>query len=230
MLRTDIIQALLNKKRFPSYLEIGVEHGQNFFLIKGAVKAAVDPHFDYSFTERLRWMRKNPSNLTARYYEVTSDEYFASAAGSKKMDIVFIDGLHTYEQSLRDVLHALDILKNNGVIIMHDCNPPHKAAAHPTKTKEEAVGAHLPGWTGEWCGDVWKTISYVRGTRKDLRAFVLDTDYGLGIITKGEAQEYLNLSVLQVDAMTYDDLANDRENLLGLKAKGYFYDFLRTIC
>lgn len=229
MLRTDVIQSLLNTMKKPSYLEIGVEHGQNFFLIKAAGKTAVDPHFDFSFIERARWIYKNPSNLTARYFEATSDRYFSGAGGSKKMDVVFIDGLHAYRQSLADVFNALNILTENGVIVMHDCHPPHKAAAHPSQTKEEAAGANIPGWTGEWCGDVWKTICHLRGTRKDLRAFVLDTDYGLGIITRGDAEEFLNMSPEQVNALTYDDLARDREKLIGLKHKDYFFEFLKTI-
>lgn len=229
MLRTDVIQALLNAKKKPAYLEIGVEHGQNFFSIKAGSKTAVDPEFAFSFKEKLRWMYKNPSNLNARYYEATSDGYFETSAGSKGMDVVFIDGLHTYQQSLKDVLNSLRILKDNGIIVMHDCNPPHKAAAFPSQTKEGAAKSNIPGWTGEWCGDVWKTICLLRGTRKDLRAFVLDTDYGLGIVTKGNADEYLNLSPEQVDAMTYDDLAIQREKVLGLKPKEYFFEFLKTL-
>lgn len=229
MLRTDVIQALLNAKKSPAYLEIGVERGQNFFSIKAGSKTAVDPKFRFSFKERFRWMYKNPSNLNARYYEITSDKYFETMRGSKKMDVVFIDGLHTYEQSLQDVLNSLNILNKNGVIVMHDCNPPHKAAAYPSKTKEEAIASNTPGWTGEWCGDVWKTICYLRGTRKYLQAFVLDTDYGLGIVTKRNTEEYLNLSVDQVNAMTYDDLEKDREKLIGLKNKDYFFEFLKTV-
>ena len=229
MLRTDVIQALLNAKKKPAYLEIGVEHGQNFFSIKAGSKTAVDPEFGFSFTERLRWIYKNPSNLNAKYYEVTSDKYFESGVGAKGMDVVFIDGLHTYQQSLKDVLNSLSILNDNGVIVMHDCNPPHKAAAHPSETKEGAVMANVPGWTGEWCGDVWKTICFLRGTRRDLRTFVLNTDYGLGIVMKGDADEYLNLSSEQVDAMTYDNLAAQREKILGLRNKEYFCEFLRTI-
>ncbi len=228
MLRTDVIQTLLNKKRKPSYLEIGVRTGHNFFPIKAHKKTAVDPQFIFSREERFRWIYKNSSNLTARYYEITSDRYFESVGASKKMDLVFIDGLHTYNQSLRDVLNSLTILNENGVIVMHDCNPPHKAAAYPAQTLKEAAMANPSDWTNEWCGDVWKTICFLRGTRRDLRVFVLDTDYGLGIITMGNAEEYLDLSVEQVDAMTYDDLERDREILLGLKNKDYFFEFLKT--
>lgn len=229
MLRTDVIQAILNKKKNPAYLEIGVQSGRNFFSVKAGDKTAVDPKFIFSFKERLRWIFKNPSNLTARYYEVTSDGYFETIGASKRKDVVFIDGLHTYGQSLRDVLNTLTILKENGIIVMHDCNPPHRTAAYPSQSIEEAAAANPTSWTNEWCGDVWKTICFLRGTRKDLRVFVLDTDYGLGIVARGNAEECLSLSADQVDVMTYDDLEKNREKILGLKNKEYFYEFLKTV-
>lgn len=229
MFRLDVIQALLNKRRSPAYLEIGVQSGKNFFSIKAGDKTAVDPQFAFPLKERIRWVFKNYSNLAARYYEITSDRYFEIINSSKKMDVIFIDGLHTYDQSLRDVINSLSILKENGVIVMHDCNPPHKTAAYPSQSIEEAAAANLSSWTNEWCGDVWKTICFLRSTRKDLRVFVLDTDYGLGIITRGDAEESLALSAAQVDAMTYDDLDRNREALLGLKNRDYFLEFLNFV-
>ena len=226
MIRTEVIQLILNTKKQPSYLEIGVKRGENFFPIKAANKTAVDPSFDISFRMKLKWLYKNPSNLVAHYHEVTSDEYFTGPGAANK-DVVFIDGLHTYEQSLKDVLNSLDILKDGGVIVMHDCNPPHKAAAYPAITKEEAIDANLSGWTGEWCGDVWKTIYLLRGTRMDISAFVLDCDYGLGIVKKGSNKEFLNITKDQVDSMTYEDLEKDRERILGLRNENYLFDFLK---
>lgn len=229
MLRTEVIQAILNAKTRPAYLEIGVKRGENFFPIRAGRKIAVDPVFAFSLRERIRWMYKNPSNLTARYYQVTSDEYFSTAGRSRKLDVVFIDGLHTYRQSLKDVLNALNVLNEGGVIVMHDCNPPHKAAAFPSETPEEAAASNVPGWTGEWCGDVWKTVCHLRSARKDLRVFVLNCDYGLGVITRGRSEDALAFSTEQVEKMTYDDLAENRERILGLKDERYLFDFLKTL-
>lgn len=230
MLRTDVIQMFLDLKENSSYLEIGVKDGDNFFPLKASSKTAVDPKFVFTLKSRFRWMYKNHSNLTARYFEITSDQYFEKPEVKiKKMDVVFIDGLHTYQQSLRDVLNSLTILKDNGVIIMHDCNPPHAAAAYPSESPATAALAGLSGWNGEWCGDVWKTICYLRSTRADLRSFVLDTDYGLGIITKGDADEMLNISEESISVMTYDDLVKDREKLIGLRNKEYLFEFMKTL-
>lgn len=229
MKRTDVIQGIIDKKKARAYLEIGVFNGSNFFPIKARRKVAVDPSFAFSPMRKLKWTVRNMSNWTARYHQVTSDDFFARGKGGGRFDVAFIDGLHTYEQSLKDVLNALDSLNDDGVIVMHDCNPPHEAAAQPAASREHMADLNLPGWTGEWNGDVWKTVCYLRSRRKDLRVFVLDCDYGLGIVTKGAPDACLNLSEDALNNMTYNDLARDRRNLLNLKDESYFYEFLKTL-
>jgi predicted O-methyltransferase YrrM len=39
---------------------------------------------------------------------------------SKKFDLIFIDGAHTYEYVLSDSNNAIEILKDNGIILWHD--------------------------------------------------------------------------------------------------------------
>lgn len=229
MIRTEVIQKILDKSKGRTYLEIGVDRGVNFFLIKARRKIAVDPRFKFSRKDRLKWTLRNPCNATAKYYELTSDDYFARAANSCRPEVIFVDGLHTHEQSLRDVNNALSHLTEDGVIIMHDCNPPNGAAAYPADSYAHAASLNLSGWTGEWCGDVWKTVCHLRSNRNDLRIFVLDCDYGLGIITRGKAGELLDLSEQDVDEMTYDELSQDREQLLNLKDETFLSEFLETL-
>lgn len=52
----------------------------------------------------------------------------------------------------------------------------------------------LERWTGEWTGDVWKTIIYLKSKYKDcLNIAVLETDYGLGyIIVNLEIKDFSN--------------------------------------
>lgn len=229
MNRTEVIQQIINKKMARSYLEIGVYNGKNFFPIKAWRKIAVDPLFQIEGKKRLKWLFKNFYNIGAKYHETTSDNYFANATGTKPFDVIFIDGLHTYAQSLKDVINSLNILADNGVIIMHDCSPPHEDAAFPAQSLDHADSLNLPGWTGEWCGDVWKTICYLRSFRKDLQVFVLDCDFGVGIITKGNPSSSLNLTENEIDKMSYGDLETDRKTLLNLKSTSFFPEFLDKI-
>lgn len=163
---------------------------------------------------------------------MSSDDFFKLKLGlliQNALDVVFIDGLHTYEQSLKDVNNSLKYLKEAGVIIMHDCNPPFESAAYPAESIEHAKSLNLPGWTGEWCGDVWKTIAHLRSSRNDLNIFVLDCDCGLGVITKGNVGNMLQYSIEEIQNLSYNDLKINNINILNLKGQGYFEEFIKTL-
>jgi len=229
MNKAEIIQKILDKKKASTYLEIGVARGENFFPMKVRQKIAVDPNFTFNKIDQIKWTIKKPCNALAKFHGITSDCYFANVRKYSSFDVVFIDGLHTYQQSLKDFCNSLENLKEDGVIVIHDCDPPHAAAAYPADSYEQAALSNSPGWTGEWCGDVWKTICYLRSTRKDLRVFVLDCDYGLGIITRGAPDNCLELSEQELDNMTYEEFLRDRKKLLNLKPENYLFEFLKDI-
>jgi hypothetical protein len=229
MNRIEVIQKIIDKKKACSYLEIGVSDGYNFFRIKARKKIAVDPYFRFSKTRRRLWMIKNPYNLSTKYYEVTSDDFFSRLDRKLKFDLIFIDGLHTYGQSLQDVFNSLAHLDEKGLIIIHDCNPPHQEAAHPAESGHDEDTSKIPGRPGEWCGDVWKTICYLRSFRKDLKVFVLNCDYGLGMVLRGNPENHLNLRENEINEMSYEDLSTKRTPLLNLKEENYLVEFLEEI-
>jgi hypothetical protein len=230
MNRTSVIQQIIDKKKAVTYLEIGLANGDNFMPIKAGRKVAVDPYFTIRlYANLIRWLLRNPSSLAARYYQTTSDNYFSRRRSIDLFDVVFIDGLHTFEQSLKDVTHALDVLNEKGVIVLHDCNPPNDTAALPMLSWEHARDLDLPGWTGAWCGDIWKTVCFLRSQRTDLKVFVLDCDFGLGIVTRGIPEGRLNLSEERLEKMTYNDLAGDKVGFLNLKNSDYLSEFLATL-
>ena len=229
--RMYVIQEIIKKIRAKVYLEIGVREGECFLRIRAPKKIAVDPQMLISPKKKRKYYFKNLSNIFNQYFETTSDDFFKDNHKSLKghgLDVVFIDGLHTYEQSLRDVQNALKYLKDDGVIIMHDCNPLSEAAAYPAQSYQYAESLNIPGFTGEWNGDTWKTIVYLRSSRKDLDVFVLDCDQGLGIIMKRKPESVLPYSLEAVGNLSYKDLESDRKNLLNLKSQEYFHEFLKT--
>lgn len=128
-------------------------------------------------------------------FRITSDQYFASP---RKHDIIFIDGLHHSDQVLRDINSALACLPTNGTIVVHDCNPT-----------DEGMQI-VPRQQGEWTGDVWKAWQELRATRADLKMFVYDIDYGVGIIQKGEQKPPFTL------ARTYGEFNQHRTEILNL--------------
>jgi hypothetical protein len=226
-----VIQEIIKKTRAKVYLEIGIHEGECFLRIRAPKKIAVDPQILISPKKKRKFYFKNLSNIFNQYFDMTSDDFFKGnhkSLNSHGLDVVFIDGLHTYEQSLMDVQNALKYLKDDGVIIMHDCNPRSEAAAYPAHSYQDAQSLNIPGFTGEWNGDAWKTIVYLRSSRKDLNVFVLDCDQGLGIIMKREPENVLPYSTEEIQHLSYKDLDSNRKHLLNLKGQEYFHEFLQT--
>lgn len=191
--RTAILNTLIEKFHYQSYLEIGQGRKQdNFDWIECKTKTGVDPD----------------KTLEAAY-PLTSDEFFALNKNS--FDLIFIDGLHHAGQVEKDILNALKVLNNKGTIVVHDCNP---------KTEEMQI---VPQQQATWTGDGWKTWVKLRATRPDLKMYVIDVDFGCGIIQKqGKTLEPIRAN----RQMSYSVFAKNRKKLLNLIDVS---DFLRSL-
>ena len=229
MNRIELIQAIFQKTELEYYLEIGCRKGRSFLPIVAKHKMVVDPAFAIPFYRKWKWGIKVPENTNNQYFEETSDDFFAKRKDLiKQLDVVLVDGLHTYRASLLDALNSLKYLNKDGIIIFHDCLPPNRAAAMPTElfpTKKEKRS--IPGWTNEWCGDVYKTIIYLRKAFPEvLDALVVDTDYGLGILRPKVKLNPIDLKVdealfEEINKIDYDQLMADTKNLINLKDANY---------
>jgi len=122
MTRTEIINALIEKYDFKSYLEIGVESGANYYAIKCDDKVGVDP---------------DPSSHSTVKHE--SDTFFET--NEKTFDICFIDGLHHAEQVYRDAINCLKYLNEGGIILFHDMMPNSELCAQVPRVQAT--------WTGD---------------------------------------------------------------------------------
>ena len=173
--RWDLIQYLISKNKYSDYLEIGCDQDQLFSKIKIENKIGVDPYSGGN-------VRK------------TSDDFFKD--NKEKFDIVFIDGLHTYNQVKKDILNSLDCLKEGGIVLVHDCMPD--------SLSKQAV----PRYRMIWNGDVWKAIVDLR-QREDLEIFTCEMDQGIGVIKKE-----INSSILKIE-----------KPVINLKFKDYFDNY-----
>lgn len=227
--RLSLIQALIDKNKYPSYLEIGVSIGTVFFRVKCQKKFAVDPEFGFSrFKVLTRTIRLNNfTNLTARYFEKTSDAFFdenARTTLSTPLGISLVDGMHEFSFALNDVQNTLNYLADDGVIIIHDCNPASESNACSYKEWEKR------GFTGEWNGDVWKAIVYLRSLRNDIDVFVADIDQGLGIVTKKRKPGMPGLSFKsfeEIERLTFQEFSKNRTEWLNLKPAKYLNEYFQ---
>ncbi len=146
--RTEIINYLIKKYSYKSYLEIGSAYKHNFDMVECKKKTGVDPAY--------------PAD-----YHMTSDEFFK--INKEKFDIIFIDGLHHYEQVIRDFLNSIKCLNIGGIILLHDCLPSQEE--HQLRSRCKLIG--------DWTGDVWKAVVALK--YKGYCIKTLDYDWGIGI-------------------------------------------------
>jgi len=185
MTRTDIINLLAKHNNASSYLEVGVrDTEENFNKIICELKHGVDPAL-------------GPGSYTQGMgYQTYSDIYFEYINKDVLYDIILIDGLHTEEQVDKDIKNSLDRLTPSGVIVLHDCSPPNEEFEQP-----------------HWCGTVWRSLYKLHRDTTDLEICVVDTDYGCGIVRKGDK---VRMNVSDPEELSYAFLDNNRKEVLNL--------------
>ena len=180
--RWDLIQHIINKYNYTSYLEIGCDKDQSFSKIKINKKIGVDP-------------------ISGGTIRDTSDNFFIN--NKEKFDIIFIDGLHHYEQVIKDINNSLDILNDNGHILIHDCLP--RTIAHQA----------IPRYRGSWNGDVWKSIVELR-TKVDLEVFTCEIDFGVGVIRKKINTNPLDIKINDFKKLKFKDYYHNNKEFMNV--------------
>ena len=165
--RFEIIQNIITQQKYNNYLEIGCDRNENFSKINIQNKVGVDP-------------------LRGGTLRMTSNDFFKN--NIKKFDLIFLDGLHTYEQTIKDIDNSLKILNERGVILIHDCLP------------KKIWNQIVPRMYGHWNGDVWKAIVHSR-TYNYADTYTCVADHGLGIIFKRK-----NKNILKINTSNFKDL------------------------
>jgi hypothetical protein len=192
MYRYDIINYFINKLNLKTYLEIGVFDGECMQKIICENKDGVDPG-----TENGKSIGVN--------YNMTSDDFFKNNQ-DKFYDIIFIDGLHHSEQVDIDIENSLKQSSENGIIILHDCNPP---------TLNHTL---IPRVLVQWNGDVYKSTLRFRKNNLNHEYFTIDCDWGVGVIIKnfnsGNPIKTANFDLGINDWDYFDKNRNDLLNLI----------------
>lgn len=147
------INKIIELMGYKCYLEVGVSKGNTFMSVRADEKTAVDPNFRFNPVEP-------PYCDAGIYYQETSDVFFTRRV-NKKYDLIFLDGLHTYSQTLRDFCNAIEILTPKGVIIIDDTYPADIYSAYPNPHVARMVrriDKNQPDLKAGWHGDVYKVV------------------------------------------------------------------------
>ena len=148
--RISLINKAVNQFKDCKYLEIGCQTNICFDSISANYKVGVDPQ----------------SGGTIRD---TSDNFFNS--NDIIFDVIFIDGLHTFDQCRKDIINSFKFLKIGGYIFLHDLIP---------RTWMEE---NTPPIQGVWTGDIWKVLFELNKT-DGINFWVILADHGIGIVKK----------------------------------------------
>jgi hypothetical protein len=148
------------------YLEIGVAGNDvfNSIPLKIENKFGVDP-------------------VEGGNYRMTSNEFFVKHKDIK-FDVIFIDGLHHFEQCQEDCINAMSALNKDGVILFHDFLP------------RSYFEENVPSKQINWTGNVWKVaVELVNSKNVDFR--ICNIDMGVGILKLKDEFEYKKMPELK---------------------------------
>jgi hypothetical protein len=144
------INKISDQLKSRSYLEIGVHEGLTFKNVNVNSRVAVDPNFAFDIT--------NYKNENTSFERLTSDSFFSQLAISNKFDFIFIDGLHTFEQTYRDLCNVFLHWHAGSVILIDDTLPDDVYSALSNHALAIKFRLEAGGVGQSWHGDVFKTI------------------------------------------------------------------------
>jgi hypothetical protein len=160
------------------YLEIGCASDVCFNAIMAGRKVGVDP----------------ARGGTVRS---TSDDFFKS--NRQVFDLIFVDGLHTYDQARRDAENGLACLRVGGVMFFHDMLANSWVEEAPVMI------------SGAWTGDVWKLGIDLAAT-SGLAYRTVIADHGVGVLRKDDPSPVLPSRTRQ-DQRNFADFLKSRDEI-----------------
>lgn len=96
------------------------------------------------------------SSDSIEFWEITSDEFFARVAPRyDKFDVIYLDGLHTFEQVFRGLITSLSYCHDDTIILIDDTVPVNVASFQKTPNDcsllREELGINDKAWMGDVC-------------------------------------------------------------------------------
>jgi hypothetical protein len=168
--KTDIIHFLSDLYGYTSYLEMCTSLSGGLYHKIERSKLKLCHRLMYRCPDT--YDDQMEVNFRSPHFE-TKDLIETIQALGLRYDIVLVDPFHTYDVSYRDLVDALSIVTDRGAVIVHDCLPP----------SEDLIARD---WTpGAWCGVTFMAYIDFVNAHPGLTYMTVDTDYGCGVIRKG---------------------------------------------
>lgn len=185
---------LMSFMRPRTYVELGTHYGASFFAVCQAIEEfnidcfpvaidlwSGDEHAGYYSEEvynNFKWIHRNKYGGLGSELRKDFDEA-ANDFEAKSIDLIHIDGLHTYEAVKNDYETWLPKASENGVILLHD-----------SVVRERGFG-------------VWKLWDEIKDQHT---SFNFTHTHGLGIIALGHADTNPVVALLEIVNRSKDSL------------------------
>ncbi|PWK59104.1 class I SAM-dependent methyltransferase [Roseicyclus mahoneyensis] len=205
---TRRLNTIIETCKFSTYLELGVSSGDTYREIDCNSKVGVDPFF------RFDW--RNYEEAGAELYEITSDDFF-SQDRDRQFDCIFIDGLHTFEQTLRDLINAMEALKPGGAILIDDTVPIDAFSAMRSQS-DAVIERKKAGLQGQfWHGDVYKLLFFLHDFYRswDFTTIIGSDNPQTLVWNRGGVSRRSSICnrISEIDDMTFETFRDMRANL-----------------
>jgi len=193
------------------YLEIGIAIAESFCRARPpTIAIGVDPAPRPSFA----------LHTESHIFAETSDDFFAKArldaqCPGRAVDFAFIDGLHVFEQVLRDFVNVEAHCHPNGLIAIHDTIPFDELTQRPDRQRTF------------YTGDVWKLVVCLRHYRPDLKIVTIPTaPSGLTLVgnldpSSTVLKDNLDAAIAKFEHYDYDAFQADMAALLNIVANDW---------
>jgi hypothetical protein len=203
--RVDVVNSLLSLFSEPSYLEVGVATGATFLAALAKRKVGVDPKFLFDTSVMIEG---------AEFHAKSSDDYFGSVAKkTDRFDVIFLDGLHTAEQTLRDLLNAREYLAADGVIIIDDAIPSSYPASLANRQDFFKMKEALSIKKGAWMGDVFRLIFFIETFMQSFSYRITSDNHGQIVLWRARRAAVKSRTIAEVGAKEYVHLFSEHESL-----------------
>lgn len=207
--RWEVVQGLLDFFDAPRYLEIGVNKGLTFHELHAELQVAVDPTFNFDWEAE-----QAQRGAQAQYHQVTSDEYFGSVIDPDQLfDVIYLDGLHTFEQTLRDLNNALNHLAPGGAILVDDVKPTSYHASLPDMANFFEVRRYERDHRPSWMGDVYKLVWFIDTFYQSLSYATVANNHGQAVIWRERREYVTERSVAEVGEFSFESFVLEQETL-----------------
>jgi hypothetical protein len=202
------IQRLADALGARTYLEIGVARGVTFRSVTMAERTGVDPSFRFD-TLAL-------ADASTTLIPETSDRFFAALLADRMYDVVFLDGLHTAEQTYRDLCNTLMHAHPRTAILLDDTLPSDPWSAIPDRARSVRLrGLQSPDGV-PWHGDVYRVVALIHAFHPGLDyRTIIGSGNPQTIIWRGprERASPPALTLDEISRLSYFDLLERRELL-----------------